>query len=350
MIDAALKPREAHPWVAAGRDRIRFGVSVYPQPVEWPRFIALVRRMEDLGYDSYWSYDHPTARADCWTALTALALATERIRLGTMVACIYYRSPYLLARMAADIDRLSRGRLVLGIGIGHFVAEFEQMGIPFPPTPVRQRGMEETISILRGLWSGEPLAFHGEQFSARTDGSFLGPVQEPYVPLLLAGGGEKVTLRQVARFADAANMGAHPSIGSAVGAEDIARKFGKLREYCDEVGRPYDSVLRSQFTMPLILAESRPALEAKLAGMPQATLEWCGPALFAGTPEEAVAFYRDLAAAGFQYFIANILDGDEETVELLGTAVMPAFAPTGTAPADHHGPRRDAVLSPGRAS
>jgi len=282
--------------------------------------------MEEEGYDSYWSYDHPTARADCWTALTALAMATERIRLGTIVACIYYRSPYLLARMAADVDRLSRGRLILGLGIGHVVAEFEQMGIPFPPTPVRQQAMEETIRIVRGLWSGEPFAFAGAQFSARPDGTFLGPVQQPYVPLLLAGGGEKVTLRQVARFADAANMGAHASIGSAVGTDDVARKFARLRECCAEVGRPDDSVLRSQFTMPLVLAETRPALDAKLVGIPQATLEWSGPALFAGSPDAAIAFYRDLAAAGFQYFIANVLDGDEETIELLGTAVMPAFA------------------------
>jgi hypothetical protein len=121
-------------------------------------------------------------------------------------------------------------------------------------------------------------------------------------------------------------MGAHETIGRAVTMTDVSRKFGKLREYCDEIGRPYDSVLRSHFTMPLILAETREALDRKLAGMDQPTLERCGPALFAGTPGEAIAFYRQLAGAGFQYFIANILDGDEETIELLGTSVLPAFA------------------------
>jgi alkanesulfonate monooxygenase SsuD/methylene tetrahydromethanopterin reductase-like flavin-dependent oxidoreductase (luciferase family) len=324
-FDRALAPREAHPWVAEGRDRVRFGVSIYPQPTEWSRFMGIVRRMEELGYDSYWSYDHPTAHADCWTALTALALATERIRLGTMVACVYYRGPYLLARMAADVDRLSGGRLVLGLGIGHVVDEFGQVGIPFPPTPVRQRALEETVAIVRGLWSGEPFDYRGEQVAARSDGGFLGPVQAPYVPLLLAGGGERVTLRQVARFADASNMGAHDTTGSAATEEAIARKFGKLGEYCAEVGRPFESVLRSHFTMPLVLAETREALAAKLAGMPRETLARCGPALFAGTPAEAIAFYRGLAGAGFQYFIANVLDGDEGTIELLGTEVMPAF-------------------------
>ncbi len=327
MTEHSALPRETHPWVAAGRDTIRFGVSIYPQPVDWRHFIALVQRMETLGYDSYWSYDHPTARADCWTALTALALSTERIRLGTLVDCIYYRGPYLLARMAADVDRLSGGRLLLGLGIGDNIPEFEQMGIPFPPVPVRQRAMEETIAVLRGLWSGQRFEFQGEQVSAGTDGTFLGPVQQPHVPLLLAGGGEKVTLRQVARHADASNMGAHDWIGGAVTANDIARKFGKLRHYCEEQGRSYDSILRSHFTMPLVLADTHDALDAKLKMMPQNTLAWCATALFAGTPTEAIAFYRDLAARGFQYFIANILDGDDGTIELLGAEVMPAFAP-----------------------
>jgi alkanesulfonate monooxygenase SsuD/methylene tetrahydromethanopterin reductase-like flavin-dependent oxidoreductase (luciferase family) len=326
MTDASLTPRQTHPWVAEGMNRIRFGISIYPQPADWRHFIAVVRRMEEQGFDSYLAYDHPTAHADCWTALTALAMGTERIRLGTIVDCIYYRPPYLLARQAADVDRLSGGRLVLGLGIGDAPDEFAAMGMPYPPVSVRQQGMEETIRIVRGLWSGQPFEFTGEQWSVKTDGSFLGPVQQPRVPILLAGGGEKVTLRQVARFADASNMGAHETIGRAVTLTDVSRKFAKLRDYCDELGRPYDSVLRSHFTMPLVLGETRDALDRKLAGIPQDALASWGPALFAGTPDEAIAFYRSLVDAGFQYFIANILDGDEDTIELLGTAVMPAFA------------------------
>lgn len=330
-VQSALPPvpTGTHPWVANWRDRVGFGVSIFPHPPDWRRFIQLVQQMEAYGVDSYWSYDHPAANADCWTALAALAVSTERIRLGTMVDCIYYRPAYLLARQAADVDRASDGRLVLGLGIGRLEEEFAVMGMAFPATPVRQRALEETFAILRGLWSGDPFAFQGESFAASTPGpwgAFLPPVQEPYVPFLLAGGGEKTTLRQVARFADAANMGAHPAIGQAVSSLDIQRKFDVLRGWCEDYGRPYESVLRSHFTMPLILAQTQEALKTKLAAMPQDTLEWCGDALFAGTPEDAIAFYRDLHALGFQYFVANILGGDEESVELLGTAVMPAFA------------------------
>ena len=322
----ALTPTDIHPWVADGANRVRFGISIFRQPVDWQEYFDVVQRAEAEGMDGYWAYDHPQSRVDCWTSLSALATQTKKIRLGTSVACIYYRSPYMLARQAADVDRLSNGRLILGLGIGHVVPEFRQMGIPFPPTETRLRGMDETITIVRGLWSGQPFEHKGEQWSAASPGDFLGPVQEPRVPILIAGGGEKVTLRQVAQYADAANMGAHSSIGSATTSADIARKFAKLREYLDQFGRSHDSVLRSQFTMPLVIAETQAALEAKLAAIPRETLEWCGDALFAGTPDETIEFYQDLVDAGFQYFIANILDGDLSTIDLMCEHLIPAFA------------------------
>jgi len=319
-----LTPRDIHPWVSDGFGRIRFGVSIYPQPSDWRHFLALVQQMETAGFDGYFTYDHPSANADCWTALSALAAVTSTIRLGLAVDCIYYRSPYLLARQAADVDRLSNGRLVLGLGIGHVASEFAEMGIPFPPTAERLCGMEETIAIVRGLFSGKPFRFEGDQWSVDSPGSFLPPVQQPRVPILLAGGGEKVTLRQVAQYADASNMGAHGSIGMAVSDEDIRRKFRVLAGYCEEFGRPANAVLRSQFTMPLVLGRNQKEIDQKLARWPEETVASWGDALVATTPVEAVAFYRAQAALGYQYFIANVLGGDDDTIDLLASRVMPA--------------------------
>ncbi len=324
MMD--LTPHDIHPWVRDGIGRIRFGVSIYPQPPDWRHFLSLVQQMESAGFDGYFAYDHPSANADCWTALSALAAVTSTIRLGLAVDCIYYRSPYLLARQAADVDRLSNGRLVLGLGIGHVQSEFAEMGIPFPSTAERLRSMDETIAIVRGLFSGEPIRFEGEQWSVDSPGTFLPPVQHPRVPILLAGGGEKVTLRQVARYADASNMGAHGSIGMAVSDGDIRRKFQVLANYCEEFGRPAESVLRSQFTMPLVLGRNQQEIDRKLSRWPAETVASWGDALIATTPEKAIAFYRAQAALGYQYFIANILGTDEDTIDLLATKVLPEVA------------------------
>jgi alkanesulfonate monooxygenase SsuD/methylene tetrahydromethanopterin reductase-like flavin-dependent oxidoreductase (luciferase family) len=320
----ARTPRDIHPWVQDGIGRIRFGVSIYPQPPDWRHFLSLVQQMESAGFDGYFAYDHPSANADCWTALSALAAVTSTIRLGLAVDCIYYRPPYLLARQAADVDRLSNGRLVLGLGIGHVKPEFAQMGIPFPPTAERLRGMDETIAIVRGLFTGEPFRYEGEQWSVDAAGGFLPPVQQPRVPILLAGGGEKVTLRQVAQYADASNMGAHGSIGMAVTDDDIRRKFQVLADYCAEFERPADAVLRSQFTMPLVLGRDQAEIDRKLSAWPAEVVASWGSAMIAVTPEKAIEFYRAQAALGYQYFIANILGGDDDTIDLLASRVMPA--------------------------
>src|SRR4030081_2141594 len=126
-----------HPWVAEGQDKIRFAI-VGPFLKEWSETLEFVLRAEELGFDAYWANDHPTRSMDCWSTLTALAMATRKIRLLSLVSCIYYRSPALLARLAADVDRVSNGRLILGVGIGDDVPEFAQLQIPFPPVRERQ--------------------------------------------------------------------------------------------------------------------------------------------------------------------------------------------------------------------
>src|SRR5262249_985250 len=120
----AAAQRPPHPWVAAGRDKIRFGVGRIGPIDDWTAYLQVVRLAEEPGFDWFWSYDHPTRGAECWTSLAAAAAATSTIRVGTLPSCIYYHHPTVVARSAADIDRIGRGRLVLGLGVGDDPREF----------------------------------------------------------------------------------------------------------------------------------------------------------------------------------------------------------------------------------
>jgi alkanesulfonate monooxygenase SsuD/methylene tetrahydromethanopterin reductase-like flavin-dependent oxidoreductase (luciferase family) len=125
----------------------------------------------------------------------ALAVKTTAIRLGTLVSCVYYRSPALLARLATDVDQASGGRVIFGIGNGDNRSEFERLGMEFPPVRERQAALEEAIQIIRGLWGGGPVTLEGQHFRVREATLGSGPIQQPHVPVLIAGSGERHTLR-----------------------------------------------------------------------------------------------------------------------------------------------------------
>jgi alkanesulfonate monooxygenase SsuD/methylene tetrahydromethanopterin reductase-like flavin-dependent oxidoreductase (luciferase family) len=313
-----------HPWVAEGQHTIRFGAQIMDQGTDWQELCDWVQMAEDLGFDSYWASDHPFLSQDAWITLTIAAQATKTIRLGTLVSCISYRSPAMLARLAADVDRLSNGRVILGVGIGDLPQEFEQLGIPLQSTRARQQALEEALQTIIELWQSEDFTFEGTPLQAQQVRLPGKPVQQPRIPLLIAGGGERVTLRQVAQYADIANFGAHAIIGGAYEANDVVRKYDVLRKHCEAQGRPYDSVLRSHLTFPLVMAQTHEALQAKLDSFPQGWLKMFGSSLIAGVPQEVITAYQALAAAGVQYFICSLFRSDVETLRLLAEQVMPA--------------------------
>jgi alkanesulfonate monooxygenase SsuD/methylene tetrahydromethanopterin reductase-like flavin-dependent oxidoreductase (luciferase family) len=315
--------RSVHPWVAEGAQRIRFGV-VGNFNKGWPDHLRFATAAERLGFDSCSLFDHPNRLMECWTLMSALAASTERIRLISMVSCVYYRSAFMLARQGADVDRISGGRLVLGVGIGDDVPEFAQLGLPFERTGQRQAAMAETVRVVQALWRGEPVT--SPDRTGQLNGATLtpGPVQQPHVPVLIGGGGERTTLRQVAELADVSNFAPHEWAGSAFDVSDVARKYGVLRDFCTAARRPYESVLRSHFTPLLVLAEDVKQLARKqeTTRIPDAGMSV--KRVFA-TPADAVKHYQTLADAGVQYFTAGINSTDEETMELLAAAVWPAL-------------------------
>lgn len=310
---------QTHPWVLEGAGRIRFGVGVTARAaeVDWPTRRALAHAVEALGFDSLWVPDHPVLLMDAWTALTAYATGTSRVRLGPLVSCVLHRSPLMTARLAADVDRVSGGRLVLGLGAGWFEPELRFMGLGFPAPRERLAAVSQTLADVRRYWAGEPVRL--------ADGRVLGdglrwpPVQRPRVPVLIGGTGERVTLRRVARQADMCNF----EDMRVTTADACGRKLAVLRGHCEAVGRPYDSIVKSYFVNSVLLAPTRERVDAKRAAL--------GPFFTAddrqnmGTPGDLIARLRPILATGIDYVIVNLTGYDDtETVELLAEQVVPA--------------------------
>ena len=303
------------------------------------QLIAAGQLAETYGLDAFFLGDHPAWAPECWLHLAVLAKATGRLRLGPLVAAAPYRAPLLTARLASDLDHLSGGRCILGLGIGWNAAdygqganEFDRMGLPYPPARERQAALEEQVAIIRGAWGPDPLTFHGSHYQA-TEAAVTPPVQRPGPPLVIAGAGER-TLRQVARLADACNFGPGPAGGVDTPAQ-AREKLALLGRCCGEVGRPIEDILPSHFTHRLILAADESALEAKVRrAFPRGLDDFWGRYLVARTPAGAVAYFQAFADAGIRYFVAQILDPqDEETVRLLAHEVAPRVRLPASSPA-----------------
>jgi alkanesulfonate monooxygenase SsuD/methylene tetrahydromethanopterin reductase-like flavin-dependent oxidoreductase (luciferase family) len=322
--DSQAPAKDGHPWASNSAQGIRFGIITTSQ--SWPEIRDLAQMAEELGFDSFWRTDHPMIGHDTWTTLAALATATRTIRLGSNVSCVAYRNPTVLARMAADVDAISSGRLVLGLGSGDMPAEFQQLGLAYPTPQDRQAALEEALQIIRPLLRGETVTFAGTYYHA--DGAVLRPpaVQQPYVPLLIGGGGERTTLRYVAQYADASSMAAVGWAGGVYTAEDAAHKFQVLQQRCLEAGRPYTSILRVTQVSPVMLAETEADAQAKLERFPRYLLSFLGQSVLATTPAEAVVRLRPLIDAGFQYVLCGVFGNDVESLTLLAQQVIPALA------------------------
>jgi len=225
----------------------RMDLAEIADPVaKWEAMTAVARAADAGSWDSIWLYDHfhtvpePAAEAtfECWTATAALARDTERVNLGQMVGCNGYRNPALYAKIASTVDVASNGRLYAGLGAGWYEHEWRAYGYPWPELKDRMGAFREAVQIINGMWTEDAFQFKGKYHSVDKPYNEPKGVRKPHPSLWIGGGGEKITLKLVAQYGDATNVGdGDPEV--------IRRKLAVLRQHCDTVGRDYDEIIKS---------------------------------------------------------------------------------------------------------
>jgi len=264
----------------------------------------VVLECERLGYDSVWLDDHlmygKHPILECWTTLSALASLTAKIRLGTMVLCNSYRNPALLAKMAATLDNISNGRLEFGIGAGVQKDEHNAYGIPFPKPSDRIDRMKEAVEIIKKMWTEEKANYHGKYYTVNDAVCLPKPRQKPHPPITIGGGGEKLTMKVAAQYADRYDWGYVPSL------EQYKHKMKILENHCNAVNRDFQEIEKSCWLGgQIFIAQNREEIDEKVSQWkPQnVSLEDFKKSSFITTPEECKRKIREYAGLGVTYFM-----------------------------------------------
>ncbi len=301
-----------------------------PVDQQWPAMLGAAKRIESLGYDTAWVYDHfhtvpqPTQEAtyECWTLMAALAASTERIRLGQMCTCNSYRNPAYLAKVASSIDVISGGRLEFAIGAGWYEHEYLAYGYQYPSDGVRIAQLDEAVQIIKKMWTEDEATFSGKHYSVK--GAINQPkgLQSPHPPLWIAGGGEKKTLRLVAQCADFANFAGTVATFTA--------KSKILDEHCAAVGRNPADVGRTVHMFVTVgsdEADLRKKVERTAAQIGRPVDKFlASPQTIAGTPQQVIdqlGAFRDAGAVHLTGYFADVLWGD--SLEQFAAEVTPAL-------------------------
>jgi len=251
-----------------------------------------------------------------WTVISFLAGITTKVKLGTLVTGIIYRYPSVLAKVAATLDVLSKGRLFMGIGAGWNDQESLSYGISFPSTQERMLRLEEGIQIIRKMWTEEPYAsFNGRYYQISKAYCNPRPVQKPSPPILIGGSGERKTLRIVAKYADACNLFGSP--------ETVRKKLEILKEHCKSVGRDYDSILKTKLGAIVVDDNEETAkdrVKQSFRGFPEEQIK---EFVIYGTPEDISRQIERLEQVGIQYFIVDLEPARElEALDTFASKVM----------------------------
>ncbi|MGX7728222.1 LLM class F420-dependent oxidoreductase [Rhodococcus sp. 2H158] len=303
---------------------------------QWRVMRDLAQRADAGPWESIWVYDHfhtvplPTEEAthEAWSLVSAFAAVTENVRIGQMCTAMSYRNPAYLAKVAATADIISGGRIEMGIGGGWYEHEWRAYGYGFPTAAERLRRLDEGVQIFRQAWTTGTATLHGRHY--QVDGAVVRPLplQDGGIPLWIAGGGEKVTLKIAAKYAQYTNFDGTP--------EGFAHKSEILRGHCADVGTDFDAIVRSanyNVAIGRTEAEVQERLDALRARLePYVGPEKADSALDAfrglpavGTPEQIVENFTALKKQGMTYAILYFPEAAYDTsgIELFEREVLP---------------------------
>jgi alkanesulfonate monooxygenase SsuD/methylene tetrahydromethanopterin reductase-like flavin-dependent oxidoreductase (luciferase family) len=304
---------------------VRIGALCWNQYTDWPSLLEAGIRADRLGYSTLWTWDHlyPIQGSSTgpmfegWLTLAAWAQATERVRIGLMVGANPFREPTLTAKMATTLDHISGGRAILGIGAAWFAEEHEAFGLAFGSGfPERLRWLAEALPVIRGMLHGEEPTAAGPRYTARAVRNLPPPIQER-LPLLVGGGGEKVTLKLVARYGDANNVGG--------GLANVTRKEAILVRHCETIGRDPAEIERTTGIGTVIIRDSRAEADRIHAAMFEDNghaERWTDQPI--GTPEDVAERLLPFLGIGYRHLIAGFPSPyDEESMTRFATEVRP---------------------------
>ena len=303
--------------------KIKLGALCWNQYSDWPSLLEAGVRADTLGYDTLWTWDHlyPIVGSpdgpifEAWLTLAAWAQATANIHIGLMVGANTFRDPALTAKMATTLDHISNGRAILGIGGAWFETEHTAYGIPYGDgAPERLRWLGEALPIMRGMLHGEEPSARGPHYAAKGVRNDPPPIQAR-LPLLIGGGGEQVTLKLVARYGDANNVGG--------GIAQVRRKEAILVQHCETVGRDPAEIERTSGLGTVVIRDSRAEAERvqrEIAVHNGGAEPWKDQPV--GTPEDVAAVIAPYLEIGYRHLVAGYPNPyDVESMTRLATEV-----------------------------
>jgi alkanesulfonate monooxygenase SsuD/methylene tetrahydromethanopterin reductase-like flavin-dependent oxidoreductase (luciferase family) len=313
--------------VERGQRRVRFGVQLQAQRTTWPDFQRGLGLVEELGYDTVFTFDHllpvngPTDGScfETLTTLAAMATLTQRIRIGVLCGGVMYRDPATLAKAAAMVDQISGGRLEFTLGPAWAEREFRTYGLDFPRPGERLRRLDEALTIIKSLWTEPRTTFAGRYYSVTDAPCEPKPLQRPYPPILI-GGARAGTMRLTAKHADAWN-----GIGSAA---FCAERIAAIEGFCKEIGRDPAEIEYSAHPELAIAPTHDEAEEiaTRVAAGHGRQLEGERSLWVLGTPDEVREQVRAYVEVGVTHLIFAVPHPFERAgLELFAREVAPAF-------------------------